>query len=71
MGYDSGGWIYRDLGGQRQLQPGTRWSPAAPSRRRRWPARYGGVRAGNGQMYKYGFDVNARGATQLAEPRRR
>ena len=62
--YDDGGWIYRDLGGNADLQPGhagrRRRDPGADGRRR-----YGDVR-GNGLMYKYGFDVNARGAAQLA-----
>jgi hypothetical protein len=62
--YDSGGWIYRDLGGSSNFNPDTLVAgngipePAIA-------ARYGNVR-GNGLMYKYGFDANARGAGQLA-----
>ncbi len=62
--YDSGGWIYRDLGGSSNFNPDTLVAgngiPAPLI-----AARYGNVR-GNGLMYKYGFDQNARGPAQLA-----
>jgi hypothetical protein len=62
-GYDAGGWIYRDLGGNANYDPATLVAGGAI------PAptvagRYGPVR-GNGQMYKFGFDSNARSAGQL------
>jgi len=63
--YDSNGWIYRDLGANANYDPATLVAGGAiPAPK--VAGRYGGVRAGTGEMYKYGFDVNARGATQLA-----
>jgi Zinc carboxypeptidase len=63
--YDSNGWIYRDLGGNANYDPATLVAGGAiPAPK--VAGRYGAVRTGTGEMYKYGFDVNARGATQLA-----
>ena len=62
-GYDAGGWIYRDLGGNANYDPATLVAGGAiPAPK--VAGRYGDVR-GNGQMYKFGFDANARGAGQL------
>jgi hypothetical protein len=62
--YDSGGWIYRDLGGVANYDPDTLVAgdgiPAPLV-----AANYGPLR-GNGLMYKYGYDANARGPEQLA-----
>ena len=62
-GYDAGGWIYRDLGGNANYDPATLVAGGAIPEPK-VAGRYGDVR-GNGQMYKFGFDVNARGAGQL------
>jgi hypothetical protein len=70
-GFDSGAWIYRDLGNTGNavptFDPGTLNGDAALNiPKATSAANYGPVRSGTGEMYKYGYDVNARGATQLA-----
>ena len=62
-GYDAGGWIYRDLGGNANYNPDTLVAGGAIPEPK-VAGRYGPVR-GNGQMYKFGFDQNARSAGQL------
>ena len=64
-GYDAGGWIYRDLGVNVNYDPATLRSATATIPEPKVAVRYG-AGASNGLMYKYGFDVNARGAGQLA-----
>ena len=65
--YDSGGWIYRDLGGNAELQPRHAGRPATRIPAPIIAARYGNVR-GNGLMYKYGFDVERPRCGAAREP---
>ena len=63
-GYDAGGWIYRDLGGNANYDETTLVGNGTTIPAPKVASRYGPVRA-SGQMYKYGFDVNARRPGQL------
>ena len=62
-GYDAGGWIYRDLGSNINFDPATLVGDGTIPEPK-VAVKYGPTQS-NGQMYSYGFDVNARGAGQL------
>jgi hypothetical protein len=71
-GFDAGGWVYRDLGnGGANPVPvydanSLNGDAAANIPAAKAAGRYGPLRPVSGQMYKFGFDVNARGPNQLA-----
>jgi hypothetical protein len=73
-GYDAGGWIYRDLGTNPNYDPATldpSTLPAANTCSKTIPkaksaVTFGPTQPSMGQMYSYGYDVNAVGPTQLA-----
>jgi hypothetical protein len=62
-GYDAGGWIYRDLGSNINYDPATLTGDATIPQPK-VAVKYGPTQS-DGQMYSYGFDVNARGPGQL------
>jgi hypothetical protein len=64
-GYDNGGWIYRDLGNNATYDPATMTTPDGSIPDTKVAVKYGPVQASTGQMYNYGFDVDARGPGQL------
>jgi hypothetical protein len=64
-GYDAGGWIYRDLGSNVNYDPASLTGDGVIPQPK-VAAKYGPTQPGTNQMYPYGFDVNARGAGQLA-----
>jgi hypothetical protein len=68
-GYDTGGWLYRDLGTNPNYDPATLIG-AGSIPNARAAVSFGPVVPTPGitpdQMYSYGYDVNATGASQLA-----